>query len=111
MRLVKSDKTGKSTIALLISVGLSVFILLVVLFSANKYSVLLVNKESSTSREKYYYHDFDKDGNSEKVFINTDNYGMLGLIIFNDFGIINHWNFKGEWAKMAEPFMGDLNKE
>lgn len=111
MRLVKSEKIGKSTKALFISVGLSFFILLVVLFSVNKYRVLLVKKELSTSREKFYYHDFDKDGNTEKVFINTDNSGMVGLIVYKDQGIINHWNFQGEWTKTEAPFMGDLNKD
>ncbi len=98
-------------IRIILSVSISAISLFVILSITDKYQVNLLNKERSSSTALFCYYDLDKDGNSEKLHLDKNNSGRIGLIVYTKDKIIDHWNFKGEWGIINKPFLGDFDND
>lgn len=100
----------KIHVKIVLSVTISVISLFIILSITNKYQITLLNKKRS-SPAVFYYHDLDKDGNSEKLLFLKNNLGRVGLIVYTKDKIIDHWNFDGEWGRATKPFIGDFDND
>ncbi len=92
-----------------LSFFLATILIVIILIITDKYRISVLNKENSHPNRIYYYHDLDKDGNSEKLNFQKNNVGRIGLLVYENNKIINHWNFEGEWGQIDHPFIADLN--
>lgn len=99
----------KNRIILCAFIASLLFGILLLLSPQNKVNIL--EKESSGENYFIIYSDLDNDGNSEKLFFQKDNFGNVGLIVYKDNEIIDHWNFEGKIAKINKPFLGDIDKD
>ena len=79
----------------------------------NKYEAELIEKQYSDNDfpNKYFYHDFDHDGNSEMVRqgLNSGTLNPYFCIDSNDGITMGQWNFGGTWIKSALLFFGDYD--
>jgi len=106
-----SRLSKKTFIYIILSISLSIILLVIILSVTDKYHISLLDKERSTPIVLYYYHDLDSDGNSEKLFFQKNNNGRVGLIVYENDKVINHWNFEGDWGRNNKPFIGDFDND
>lgn len=106
-----SNLSKKTVIYIVLSIFLSIISLVIILSATDKYHITLLEKERSTPTTLYYYHDLDGDGNSEMLFFQKDDGGRIGLIVYENDKIINHWHFNGKWCGSKRPFIGDFDKD
>ena len=106
-----SNLSKKIFIYIVLSISLSIISLVIILSVTDKYQITLLNKKISGSNTIHYYHDLDGDGNSEKLFFQKNNGGRIGLLVYENDKIINHWNFDGEWGRINKPFIGNFDND
>ncbi len=79
----------------------------------NKYEVELLEKQYFTSDfpGRFFYYDFDHDGNSEKVWqgLHSATLKPNFTIYSNDEIILDQWNFEGTWINYSIMFFGDYD--
>ena len=96
---------------IIICLLISAISIIAIILTTDKYNLSIINKERSDFNNIYYYHDLDKDGNSEKLYFQKNNGGRIGLIVYTKYKVIDHWNFDGEWGRNNKPFIGDFNND
>jgi len=60
----------------------------------NKYKAELLEKNKTSENPKFCYHDFDKDGFSDRILFDYKSYGGLSTEIFTKGKVIDQWNFR-----------------
>jgi hypothetical protein len=85
--------------------------IIVVLPSFDKYRADLEVRERYTNGHSIYYADLNRDGQSEKIDINTSYPNQVSVIVSHNNKILNQWNFSGQKVQMTPPFWGDLDND